>query len=75
MMYVKEAGVRGHQKMEKLFMKEAENCKDMEAKSFASNTLPTVKMHWQMANDLMMKWKGVTNGGMSNMKSGRNESR
>ncbi|MET0625291.1 MAG: DUF4142 domain-containing protein, partial [Pyrinomonadaceae bacterium] len=41
MMYVKEAGVKGHESMEKLFMKESMGGKDMDAKAFAAKTLPT----------------------------------
>lgn len=52
-MYIKEAGVKAHQDMEKLFMKESMSGKDMDAKAWAAKTLPTVRMHLQMARDLM----------------------
>jgi putative membrane protein len=71
MMYVKEAGVKAHEKMEKLYMKESMSGMDMDAKAFASKTLPTVRMHLQMARDMMMSMKGMT-GGMSDMNSHRN---
>lgn len=71
MMYVKESGVKAHQDMEKLFMKESMSGKDMDAKAFASKTLPTVRMHLQMARDMMASMKGMS-GGMSGMKSTRN---
>lgn len=71
MMYVKEAGVKAHQDMEKLYMKESMSGKDMDAKAFASKTLPTVRMHLQMARDMMASMKGMT-GGMSGMKMNRN---
>ena len=71
MMYVKEAGVKAHEKMEKLYMKESMSGMDMDAKAFASKTLPTVRMHLQMARDMMMSMKGMT-GGMSEMNSHRN---
>jgi putative membrane protein len=71
MMYVKEAGVKAHQDMEKLFMKESTGGKDMDAKSWAAKTLPTVRMHLQMARDMMMSMKGTGNG-MSGMSSNRN---
>lgn len=67
MMYVKEAGVKDHQDMEKLFMKESMSGKDMDAKAFATKTLPVVRMHLQMARELMMTMKGMKNG-MSGMK-------
>lgn len=62
MMYVKEAGVKGHETMEKLFMKESMSGKDMDAKAFAAKTLPTVRMHLQMARDMMMSMKGMMTG-------------
>ena len=62
MMYVKEAGVKGHEMMEKLFMKESMSGKDMDAKAFAAKTLPTVQMHLKMARDMMMNMKGMTTG-------------
>lgn len=68
MMYVKEAGVKAHQHMEKLFMEESMNGKDMEAKAFAAKTLPVVRMHLQMAREMMMNMKGMKSG-MSGMNS------
>ena len=38
-MYIKEAGVKAHQDMEKLFMKESMSGKDMDAKAWAAKTL------------------------------------
>jgi putative membrane protein len=71
MMYVKEAGVKAHQEMEKLFMKESMSGKDMETKDWAAKTLPIVRMHLQMAREQMMNMKGMKNG-MSGMKSSGN---
>ncbi len=71
MMYVKEAGVKAHQDMEKLFMKESMSGKDMEAKAFAAKTLPVVRMHLQMAREMMMNMKGMKRG-MSGMSTGGN---
>jgi putative membrane protein len=62
MMYVKEAGVKAHQDMEKLFMKESMSGKDMDAKAFAAKTLPAVRMHLQMARDMIASMKGMTVG-------------
>jgi uncharacterized surface protein with fasciclin (FAS1) repeats/predicted outer membrane protein len=62
MMYVKEAGVKAHEKMEKLYMKESMGGTDMDAKTFAAKTLPAVRMHLQMARDMMASMKGMTNG-------------
>jgi hypothetical protein len=52
-------------------MKESMNGKDMDAKAWAAKTLPTVRMHLQMARDMMMSMKG-TGSGMSGMSSKRN---
>jgi len=62
MMYVKEAGVKAHEKMEKLYMKESMSGMDMDAKAFAAKTLPAVRMHLQMAREMMMSMKGMTAG-------------
>jgi uncharacterized surface protein with fasciclin (FAS1) repeats/predicted outer membrane protein len=62
MMYVKEAGVKAHESMEKLYMKESMGGKDMDAKAFAAKTLPAVRMHLQMARDMMMNMKGMMTG-------------
>lgn len=62
MMYVKEAGVKGHEKMEKLFMKESMGGMDMDVKAFAAKTLPVVRMHLQMAREMMTSMKGMAAG-------------
>jgi predicted outer membrane protein len=62
MMYVKEAGVKAHEKMEKLYMKESMSGMDNDAKAFAAKTLPAVRMHLQMAREMMMSMKGMTAG-------------
>jgi putative membrane protein len=51
-MYVKEAGVKAHESMEKLFQKESTGGKDADAKAFAAKTLPTVQEHLRMARDM-----------------------
>jgi putative membrane protein len=70
MEYVKVAGVKAHESMEKLYMKESMGGKDMDAKAFAAKTLPTVRMHLQMARDMMTSMKGMR-GSMSGMGSHR----
>lgn len=65
-MYLKEMGVKAHEKMEKLFMGESMKGKDADTKAFAAKTLPTVKMHLQMARDMHMSMMGKT--GDSKMK-------
>jgi putative membrane protein len=50
--YVQEAGVKDHKAAVDLFSAEANNGKDPELKAFAAKTLPTIKHHYQMAQDL-----------------------
>jgi putative membrane protein len=59
-MYMKEAGINDHAKMEKLFMKESTGGKDADARGFASRTLPTVQMHLKMARDMSGSMTGST---------------
>jgi putative membrane protein len=47
--YMREAGIKSHSEMEKLFQKEATKGRDAETKAFASKTLPTVREHLNMA--------------------------
>lgn len=58
MEYVKNAGIKDHEKMQKLFQDEMSKGKDAEAKAFAAKTLPTVQMHLQMARDMMSAMMG-----------------
>jgi putative membrane protein len=51
-MYIKMAGVKDHEKMDKLFMGESSKGKDADAKAFAAKTLPTVEAHLRMARDM-----------------------
>jgi putative membrane protein len=51
-MYIKEAGVKDHASMEKLFMKESNGGRDADARAFAAKTLPTVQMHLRMAREM-----------------------
>jgi putative membrane protein len=50
--YIKMAGVKDHEKMEKLFMSESSKGKDTDAKGFAAKTLPTVQEHLRMAREM-----------------------
>ncbi len=62
MMYVKNSGVKDHEKMAKLFQDEIARGKDADAKAFASKTLPVVQMHLQMARDMSAKMMGMKSG-------------
>ena len=59
-MYIKEAGVKAHASMEKLFTKEFTGGRDADARGFASRTLPAVQMHLRMAREIS---GGMTTGG------------
>jgi putative membrane protein len=50
--YIKMAGVKDHEKMEKLFMSESSKGKDADTKGFAAKTLPTVQAHLRMAREM-----------------------
>jgi len=50
--YVSEFGVHGHADAELLFKDAANNAKDPDVKNFASNTLPVIEHHRDMANSL-----------------------
>ena len=51
-LYVAEAGVKDHKEAVDLFTDQVKNGKDAALKAFAQKTLPTVKEHYQMAQDL-----------------------
>lgn len=61
-MYIKMAGVKDHEKMEKLFMSESSKGKDADAKGFAAKTLPTVQMHLSMARQMMTSMMSAKKG-------------
>ena len=53
--------VKDHVEAVDLFTNESKNGKDQDLKAFATKTLPTLKEHLQMAQDLSGKPKGKTN--------------
>jgi putative membrane protein len=61
--YIKNSGVKDHENMEKLFMKESTGAKDADTKAFAAKTLPTVQEHLRMAREM--------NGTMMNSKDSK----
>ena len=74
--YVKEAGVKDHNKAAKLFQGEADKGKDADLKAFAAKTLPTVQEHLRMAQDLDSGMRGSKSaaGGNTNMSDNTNMS-
>jgi putative membrane protein len=57
--YVKNAGVKDHEKMEKLFQKESAGAKDADTKAFAAKTLPAVQDHLRMAREMTTSMMGA----------------
>jgi putative membrane protein len=60
--YLKNAGVKDHEKMEKLFQKESGGAKDADTKAFAAKTLPTVQEHLRMAREMSGSMMGAKDG-------------
>ena len=58
--YIKEAGVKDHQNMEKLFRNETIKGKDADVMAFASRTLPAVQEHLRMAREMSGTMTGST---------------
>jgi putative membrane protein len=50
--YMKEVGVKSHQKASKLFQQAASRAKDPEVRAFAEEMLPDIKQHLQMAQKM-----------------------
>lgn len=65
-MYIKEAGIKDHQNMEKLFRNETIKGKDADVRAFASRTLPAVQDHLRMAREMSGTMSGST-GANANM--------
>lgn len=68
-MYIKEAGIKDHQNMEKLFRNETIKGKDADVRAFASRTLPAVQDHLRMARE-MSGMTGGSTGANANMGGG-----
>jgi putative membrane protein len=56
--FVKEVGIKAHEKDIKLFEKASKDLKDPELKAFAAKTLPQLKEHLAMAQKLPQSGKG-----------------
>jgi putative membrane protein len=70
--YIKQAGVKAHSEMEKLFTSESNKGRDADAKAFAARTLPTVQEHLRMARDMSGSMMNMKHGGNSNTNSNMN---
>jgi putative membrane protein len=75
-MYIKEAGVKDHNKAAKLFQREADRGKDADLKAFAAKTLPTIQEHLRMAQGMetSMRASKSTSSRNSNMSGNMNSS-
>ncbi len=70
--YIKNAGVKDHQEMEKLFMDEGRKGADADTKAFAAKTLPAVQEHLRMAREMSSNMMNTNSN--SNMNSNSNNS-
>ena len=70
--YIKEAGVKDHQNMEKLFRNETTKGKDADVMAFASRTLPAVQEHLRMAREMSGTMMGATTSTNTNANMGGN---
>lgn len=52
MTYIREAGVKAHKQQAAIFQQEIQQGQDPEVKAFATQVLPAVKDHLQMANSM-----------------------
>jgi putative membrane protein len=64
--------VKDHQKTVELFERQSKDGKDMELKSWADKTLPTLREHLQMARDIASKVGAKVSGSDSASKSPQN---
>jgi putative membrane protein len=65
--YIKEAGVKDHENMEKLFRNETTKGKDADVMAFATKTLPAVQDHLRMARELSGTTGANRGGGSGGM--------
>lgn len=64
--YVREVGIKAHQKDIKMFQKASEDLKDADLKAWASKTLPTLQQHLAQAQQLPQAGKNGKGGGTGN---------
>jgi putative membrane protein len=55
--YINDAGVKDHKEVIALFESEIKNGSDPDVRSFAEKTLPTIKHHYEMAQQLATNYK------------------
>ena len=57
--YLRNAGLKDHEKTVKLFQREIDKGKDPDVKAFASKNLPTIQDHLRMARDMSNAMSGT----------------
>lgn len=60
--YIKESGVKGHEKLEKTMNKVQTRAEDPELKALAAAALPLVQTHLQVSRDSLAKMSGTGTG-------------
>lgn len=63
--YIKESGVKGHEKLEKTMSKVQANAQDPALRSLAGAALPLVQTHLRVSRDSLAKMNGTGNGSRS----------
>lgn len=59
--YIRESGVKGHEKLQKTMTKVQSNAADASMKSLAAATLPVIKTHMQVSREEVAKKSGGKN--------------
>jgi putative membrane protein len=67
--YVRNAGVKSHEKMLKLVQNQSRKGRDADARAFATKMIPAVQMHLDMARQLNAGGATMNHNGMGNSNS------
>jgi putative membrane protein len=70
--YIKESGVKGHEKLEKTMTKVQANAEDPTLRSLAGAALPLVQTHLRVSRESLAKMSGTGNGNRSTRNSDSN---
>lgn len=66
--YIRESGVKGHEKLNKTMTKVQSKAKDASMKDLAAATLPVIKLHLQVSRAEVAKKSGKNNSSTKNAK-------
>lgn len=64
--YVKESGVKGHERLQKTMTKVQSNAADASLKALATATMPVIQTHMQVSRQALDKMSGKGNSGNGN---------